>query len=97
MLFAVKGRFVPHTRACLPGVYAYPVNPAQKLHLTSKPVALIEDLLAVTAPGGAALDPFMGGGSACIRTARSYTGIELSQEYYDISRNRLTAVLSEKA
>ena len=48
MLFAVKGRFVPHTRACLPGVYAYPVNPAQKLHLTSKPVALIEDLLAVT-------------------------------------------------
>lgn len=99
VLFAVKGRFIAHTRACLPGVYAYPVIPAQKLHLTSKPVALIEELLAVTAPGGAVLDPFMGGGSvgeACIRTARSYTGIELSQEYYDISRNRLTAVLSEK-
>lgn len=50
VLFATKGRFVAHTRTCLPGVYSYPVIPAQKVHLTSKPVALIEDLLAVTAP-----------------------------------------------
>lgn len=100
VLFAVKGRFIAHTRACLPGVYAYPVVAAKKVHLTSKPVALIEDLLAVTPPGATVLDPFMGGGSvgeACIRTGRGYVGIELSQEYYDISRNRLTAVLSEKA
>lgn len=34
-------------------------------------------------------------GEACIRTGRGYVGIELSQEYYEISRNRLTAVLSE--
>lgn len=98
VLFAVKERFVAHTRACLPGVYTYPVISAQKVHLTSKPVPLIEDLLAVTPPGGTVLAPFMGGGSVgegCVRTGRSYVGIELSQEYFEISRNRLTAVLSE--
>ncbi|WP_300717514.1 DNA methyltransferase, partial [uncultured Desulfovibrio sp.] len=46
------------------------------------------------------LDPFMGGGSvgeACIKTGRSYVGMELSREYYAISRDRLTARLAEKA
>ena len=99
VLFAVKERFVPHTRACLPGVYSYPVVAARKVHLTSKPVPLIEDLLTVTPPGATVLDPFMGGGSvgeACVRTGRAYVGIELSQEYFEISRNRLTAILAEK-
>ncbi len=92
MLFATKGRFVAHTRACLPGVYSYPVISVQKVHLTSKPVALIEDLLAVTAPQASVPDPFMGGGSvgeACIRTGRGYMGMELSREYYDIIRDRI--------
>lgn len=98
VLFAVKGHFIAHTRACLPGVFAYPVVAAKKVHLTSKPVELIEDLLAVTPPGATVLDPFMGGGSvgeACIRTGRGYVGIELSQEYYDISWKRLESVQAE--
>lgn len=96
VLFATKGRFVARARTCLPGLYSYPVIAVHKVHLTSKPVALIEDLLAITAPQASVLDPFMGGGSvgeACIRTGRKYVGMELSQEYYDISRNRLTALL----
>lgn len=99
VLFATKGRFVARTRTCLPGLYSYPVIAVHKLHLTSKPVALIEDLLAITAPQVSVLDPFMGGGSvgeACIRTGRGYVGMELSREYYGISRNRLTAVLAAK-
>lgn len=99
VLFASKGRIIEHTRACLPGVYSYPVLSSQKVHLTSKPVALIEDLLAVAAAQATVLDPFMGGGSvgeACIRTGRSYIGMELSPEYYAISRSRLTAVLAER-
>lgn len=96
VLFASKGRFIAHTGACLPGMYSYPVISSQKVHLTSKPVALIEDLLAVTAPQASILDPFMGGGSvgeACIRTGRGYTGVELSPEYFEISCNRLKALL----
>lgn len=99
VLFATRGRFIAKTRACLPGVYSYPVISTQKVHLTSKPVALVEDLLAVVSPQSTVLDPFMGGGSvgeACIRTGRNYVGIELSQEYFEISRSRLTAALAGK-
>lgn len=98
VLFAVKGRFVAQTKACLPGVYGYPMIAAKKVHLTSKPVELIEDLLAVTAPQASVLDPFMGGGSvgeACIRKGHGYIGIELSPEYFTISRKRLENVLAE--
>lgn len=99
VVFATKGRFIAHTRACLPGVFSCPVIAARKLHLTSKPETLIEDLLAVTAPGATVLDPFMGGGSvgeACTRTDRGYVGVELSREYFEISRDRLAKVFSER-
>ena len=99
VLFASKGRFAAPTRACLPGVYAYTVNSAQKVHLTSKPVKLFMDLLAVTKPGAIVLDPFMGGGSVgegCVRTGRSYIGIELSSDYYAISRERLEKIRDER-
>ena len=52
----------------------------------------MHDLLAITQPGGTVLDPFMGGGSvgvACAETGRGYLGIELSAEYYNISRDRI--------
>ncbi|WP_448339174.1 DNA methyltransferase [Desulfovibrio piger] len=99
VLFASKGRIIEHARSCLPGVYSYPVVAARKVHLTSKPVPLIEKLLAVATAQATVLDPFMGGGSvgeACIRTGRGYIGMELSPEYYEISRSRLTAVLAER-
>ena len=98
VLFASKGRFCAPSQACLPGVYSYPVNPAHKVHLTSKPVALSTDLLAVTATGVTVLDPFMGGGSvgeACLATGRGYVGCELSPEYFEISRTRLKKFLIE--
>ena len=57
---------------------------------------IVREILIYLAPS----HPFMGGGSvgeACIKTGRSYVGMELSREYYAISRNRLTASLAEKA
>lgn len=88
LIFGVKGHFSPHTRQCLPGLYSYPVIAARKNHLTAKPVQLLRDLLAIAPEGGRVLDPFMGGGSvgaACIATGHSYTGVELSPEYFNIS------------
>ena len=38
------------------------------------------------------LDPFMGSGStgvACKTLNRNFTGIELSEEYYEIARKRI--------
>lgn len=92
VVFAAKGKLGQHTKACLPGLYAYPIVAAQKVHLTSKPVALMHDLLAITQMGCTVLDPFMGGGSvgvACVESGRGYIGIELSAEYFAISRDRI--------
>lgn len=92
VLYACKGSLHLATHSCLPGVYSCPVIANQKVHLTSKPVALIHDLLAITSPEGVVLDPFMGGGSvgvACRESGRGYVGIELSEEYYAISRDRI--------
>lgn len=97
VVFGTKGRFDAPSRACLPGVYAHSVNPARKVHLTSKPVGLITDLLRVTREDADVLDPFMGGGSvgeACLDTGRGYIGIELSPEYFEVSRARLEACMA---
>lgn len=92
VLYACKGSLHLASHSCLPGLYSYSVIATQKVHLTSKPVALIHDLLAITDPEGVVLDPFMGGGSvgvACRESGRGYVGIELSEEYYAISRDRI--------
>ncbi len=52
----------------------------------------MHDLLAITPSEGTVLDPFMGGGSvglACAESNRGYIGIELSAEYFAISRDRI--------
>jgi site-specific DNA-methyltransferase (adenine-specific) len=97
VLFAGKGRFVPATRACLPGVYDYPVIAGQKIHLAGKPVPLLKDLLAVTRDGGTILDPFMGGGTtaiASLETGRKCIGIELSKEYAELAAKRIESHLA---
>jgi len=95
ILFASKGRFVPATRACLPGVYDYPVITGQKVHLTSKPILLLKDLLAIAPEGCTVLDPFIGGGTtavAALETGRKCIGMELSKEYARLTVERVQGV-----
>lgn len=97
VLIGSKGKPTPHTKACPAGVYRHNVCASRKIHLTEKPVALLEDLLAVTAPGGLVLDPFAGSGSAgeaSLRTGRRYLGIELSPEYATLATERLHRALA---
>lgn len=92
VIFASKGAFQAAHERCLPGCFSYCVE-HNKLHVTAKPVGLIKDLLEISAEGATVLDPFMGAGGigqACIETGRGYIGMELSPEYYEISRQRLT-------
>ena len=99
VVFASKGALAAPSRACLPGVYAHTVNHARKLHLASKPVPLLLDLLAIALPDAVVLDPFMGAGStgeASVATGRGYVGVELSQEYFEVSRARLEAALAAR-
>jgi site-specific DNA-methyltransferase (adenine-specific) len=49
-------------------------------------------LIAPVPPGGHILDPFMGSAStgvAALRKGYKFTGIEMSQQYFDISCERL--------
>jgi len=65
----------------------------ENTHITVKPVKLLEHLIKIfSKEGSVVLDPFMGSGStivACKSTNRDYVGIEIEEEYYNISRNRV--------
>jgi len=64
-------------------------------HPAEKPVTLLEHLIGlVTKPGDTVLDPFMGSGTtgvACHKTGRGFIGIERSEDYFQIARNRIQA------
>lgn len=64
-------------------------------HPTQKPLKLLERcILASSKPGDMVLDPFNGSattGLAALKNNRKYVGIELSNEYLDLSIKRLTA------
>ena len=94
VVYAVRQPFKPACRTCLPGVFSYRVNSAEKVHLTSKPIPLLVDLLGVTPEGGTVLDPFMGGGTtalACLETGRRFVGVELSEAYFELTGERIRA------
>lgn len=68
-------------------------NPRKRLHPTQKPVALLEYLIKTyTNNGDTVLDNCMGSGStgiACINTNRSFIGIELDTNYFNIAKERI--------
>jgi site-specific DNA-methyltransferase (adenine-specific) len=62
-------------------------------HPTPKPIALMRYLIRVYSPkGGLVIDPFVGSGStgiAALQENRKFVGMDLSQEYIDISERRI--------
>lgn len=92
VIYARKGKADRTNRQCLPGVYNYPVNSTTKVHLTGKPVILLEQLMKICPENGIVLDPFIGGGTTAIaaqNTNRKCIGIELSPEYAKLAAERL--------
>ena len=70
-------------------------------HPTQKPIALMRYLLETyTNKGDMVLDFTMGSGTtgvACVLTNRSFTGIEISEEYCKIARRRVAAETEKMA
>lgn len=84
---------------CLPGVFKYG-NPQNRIHLTEKPLQLIRDIVKITEPGGHILDPFAGSGTTVLASVlEGYTavGIEMSEEYAALAKERIGRVLMENA
>ncbi len=76
--------------------FTSPSNAEKKFgkHPTQKPVKLLERcILASTDEGAFILDPFSGSsttGVAAVKNKRKFVGIELSQDYLDLSVKRFT-------
>lgn len=68
-------------------------------HPTQKPVALLECLVKTyTNEGDIVLDNCMGSGStgvACVNTGRRFVGMELSGEYFEIARQRISEAVEK--
>lgn len=63
-----------------------------KLHPTQKPEQLMKWCLGFLPDAHLILDPFMGSGTtgvACVKTGRSFIGIELDPDYFDIACRRI--------
>lgn len=75
-------------------------NQLNRVHPTQKPVELLEYLInTYTKEGCVVLDFTMGSGStgvACINTNRKFIGIELDEKYFEIARNRIQDIASNK-
>lgn len=64
----------------------------QRFHPTEKPIPMLERiLLKHTKENDLVLDMFMGSGTtglACLNTNRNFIGIEIDENFYNISKNR---------
>ena len=61
-------------------------------HPTQKPVGVMKWCLGFLPDAKTILDPFMGSGTtgvACVKTGRSFIGIELDPDYFDIACKRI--------
>lgn len=68
------------------------------MHITQKPVEIMQQLVQICPEGGTVLDPFTGSGStgvAALREGRNFVGVELSSHYADVAEQRLHAELTQ--
>lgn len=66
-------------------------------HITQKPVEVLRRLIQICPPEGTVLDPFAGSGStgiAALAEARHFVGVEITDHYAAIARERLAAAAS---
>lgn len=72
----------------------------KRYHPTQKPLKLINRLILTSSnEGDIVVDPFAGCGStqlSAIQLNRNYIGIELNEEYYDISLKRIEELESQR-
>jgi site-specific DNA-methyltransferase (adenine-specific) len=68
-------------------------------HPTQKPILLLEDIIKTFSnEGDLVVDLTMGSGStgvACVNTKRDFTGIEMGEEYFNISVDRIKKAIGD--
>ena len=76
----------------LHGVFRHTTKTNGKLHITEKPLALMQDLVKICHSGGLICDPFMGSGTTAIAALKQgchFIGCESVGHYFDTSFTRI--------
>lgn len=93
IVWASAGTLKPYEgQPYLDGVLSHTTPTNGKLHITQKPLGLMEELVQVVPRGGVVVDPFAGSGTtgvAAVQSGRRFIGYELVPEYYDTALSRL--------
>lgn len=98
VVYATKGAVVQREVYAKGYLECMPQQMAQRIHMTEKPVELLEHLLTFVPEGGLVVDPFAGSGStgeAAYRLGLRFEGCELSAEYCELANKRLEAVTAQ--
>jgi site-specific DNA-methyltransferase (adenine-specific) len=94
ILWGVKGSLDKTRDLYLPGDFTASQPRKDRVHITQKPVEVMQQLVQICPEGGTVLDPFTGSGTtgvAALREGRRFIGIELSDHYADVAEQRLRA------
>jgi len=79
-------------RPCLPGFFTKYLSGPDKFHIASKPVEIMEEIVAICPADGLVVDPFAGAGttaSACRNTGRRCISCEWQEHNLAIAVDRL--------
>lgn len=81
------------------GFYRYQ-PPANRVHITEKPVELYRHIYQLVRDGGAIFDPFLGSGASAIAAhlegrGLRFTGTEIGADVYEFAAGRIAAALNQ--
>ncbi len=96
--WGVKGTLDNSRAIYLPGHFIASQPRKDRVHITQKPVEIMQQLVQICPEGGVVLDPFTGSGStgvAALREGRRFVGVELSPHYAEVAEQRLRAELTQ--
>ncbi|WP_035800279.1 DNA-methyltransferase [Kitasatospora mediocidica] len=98
IIWGVKGTLDNSRDLYLPGHFVASQPRKDRVHITQKPLEIMQQLVQICPEDGVVLDPFTGSGStgvAALREGRRFVGAELSPHYADVAEQRLRAELTQ--
>lgn len=96
--WGVKGTLDHSRDLYLPGYFIASQPRKDRVHITQKPVEIMQQLVKICPDDGTVLDPFAGSGTtgvAAVREGRRLIGVELSDHYATVAERRLQAELTQ--
>ncbi|MCX5208344.1 DNA methyltransferase [Kitasatospora sp. NBC_00240] len=96
--WGVKGTIDSSRSLYPPGHFIASQPRKDRVHITQKPLEIMQQLVRICPDDGVVLDAFTGSGStgvAALREGRRFVGVELSPHYAEIADQRLRAELTQ--